>query len=49
MGIVKEKAKLAERVKELKEGLQQAEQELQLKMEQISKLVIDLEWKRQEI
>ena len=50
MGIVKEeKAKLAERVKELEDGRQQAEKELQLKMEQISKLAIDLEWKRQEI
>ena len=49
MVITKEaKGKLAERLKELEEELQQAEQEFQLKMEQISKLVIDLQWLKEE-
>ena len=50
MRIVKEeKEKLAGRVKELEEALYQAEHELQLKMEQINKLVIDFHRKEEEI
>ena len=50
MRIVKEeKEKLVERVKELEEGLQQAEHKLQLKMDQISKFVVDLDRKGEEI
>ena len=44
-----EKEKLVERVKELEAGLHQAEHELQLKMEQISKFVVDLDQKEEEI
>ena len=44
-----EKEKLAERVKELEEELHQAEHKLQLKMEQISKFVVDLDRKGEEI
>ena len=44
-----EKEKLEERVKELEEELHQAEHKLQLKMEQISKFVVDLDRKGEEI
>ena len=44
-----EKEKLTERVKELEEELHQAEHKLQLRMEQISKYVVDLDRKGQEI
>ena len=50
MRIVREeKEKLAERVKELEEELLQAEHKLQLKMEQISKFIVDLDRKEEEI
>ena len=50
MHIVREeKEKLAERVKEVEEKLHQAEHELQLKMEQISKFHVDLRLKEKEI
>ena len=50
MRIVREeKEKLTERVKELEEELHQAEHKLQLKMEQISKFVVDLDRKGEEI
>ena len=50
MRIVREeKEKLTERVKELEEELHQAEHKLQLKMEQISKFVVDLDRKEEEI
>ena len=44
-----EKEKLTERVKELEEELHQAEHKLHLKMEQISKFVVDLDRKGEEI
>ena len=44
-----EKEKLTERVKELEEELHQAEHKLQLKNEQISKYVVDLDRKGEEI
>jgi hypothetical protein len=44
-----EKEKLTERVKELEEELHQAERKLQLKMEQISNFVVDLDRKGEEI
>ena len=44
-----EKEKLTKRVKELEEELHQAEDRLQLKMEQISKFVVDLDRKGEEI
>ena len=50
MRIVREeKEKLTERVRELEEELHQAEHKLQLKMEQISKFVVDLDQKGEEI
>ena len=50
MRIVREENdKLAERMKELEEKLHQAEHELQSKMEQMSKFVVDLDQKEEEI
>ena len=50
MHIVREeKEKLTERVKEVEKKLHQAEDELQLKMEQISKFTVDLRLKEKEI
>ena len=50
MRIVREeKEKLTERVKELEEELHQTENKLQLKMEQISKYVVELDRKGEEI
>ncbi|KAF8805130.1 hypothetical protein BYT27DRAFT_7213105 [Phlegmacium glaucopus] len=47
--VTEAKEKLAERVKELEEELHQAEHELQLKMEQISKFIVDFYRKEEEI
>jgi hypothetical protein len=50
MRIVREENdKLAEQMKELEEKLHQAEHELELKMEQMSKFVVDLDQKEEEI